>query len=308
MPTTTAVNTCPICASSALIPDGLQESGSIKGYALKRCPGCELRLFDPQPDDATLADIYKQEYYNAWGLHRDESITRDLKLATFNRLLRPVRARFPGSPRLLDCGAATGYLMEKAQEMGMNPYGVELSEFGAEQISRRFGPDRVFCGPFDQAAFDGIDHNFFDIVTMIDFIEHVRDPMGTLAKAFDLLKPQGQLVILTPDGGSLSRRVMGARWLHYKVEHLFYFGSRSLTKALQHVGFTDVRAGRAWKMMNLHYLANQLRTYPHPVLTPIIRSMHALSPPRLRALKFRISFGELLVYATKPGVTATRQP
>jgi hypothetical protein len=47
-------------------PPGVQEHQRL---CAERCPGYELRLFDPQPDDATLADIYKQEYYNAWGPH-----------------------------------------------------------------------------------------------------------------------------------------------------------------------------------------------------------------------------------------------
>jgi hypothetical protein len=96
---------------------------------------------------------------------------------------------------------------------------------------------------------------------------------------------------------------MGARWPHYKVEHLFYFSPRSLSKALHRAGFVDVRIGRAWKMMNLHYLSHQFGTYPHPLLTPIIKSLHRLSPPALRRARFPISFGELLAYATKLGAT-----
>jgi SAM-dependent methyltransferase len=190
--------------------------------------------------------------------------------------------------------------MEKAEELGMEPYGVELSDFGAEQIARRFGADRVFCGPFERAAFNAIDRDFFEVVTMIDFIEHVRDPMGILAKAFDLLKPGGHLVILTPNAGSLSRRMMGERWLHFKVEHLCYFSPRSLPMALHRAGFGDVRIGRAWKMMNLHYLAHQLGAYPHPLLTPIFKSLRWLSPALLRRAKFPISFGEILAYGVKP--------
>jgi len=298
--TTATTRACPICGPDQPGLEGPRDFATIKGYPLKRCPNCELQLFDPQPDDLTLAVLYEEEYYNAWGMHNDESSTRALKLATFDRLLRPLRARFPGAPRLLDCGAATGYLMEKALDLGMQPYGVELSEFGAERMTRRFGPGRVFCGPFDQAAFEGVDHEFFDIITMIDFIEHVRDPMGTLVKAFNLLKPGGQLLILTPNAGSLSRRLMGVRWLHYKVEHLSYFSPRSLAKAMQRVGFVDVRVGRAWKMMNLLYVTHQLATYPHPLLTPIIKMLHKLSPPALRKTKFPISFGEILAAASKP--------
>jgi SAM-dependent methyltransferase len=280
----------------------------IKDYRLKRCPYCDLQFLDPQPDDDTLGNIYKEEYYNAWGLQADVSIARDLKLATFARILGLVRAATPGTPRLLDCGAATGYLMEQAQLLAMEPYGVELSDFGAEQISRRFGLDRVFSGPFERAAFSVIDREFFDVITMIDFIEHARDPISILSRAFDLLKLGGRLLILTPDAGSLSRRIMGARWLHFKVEHFCYFSPRSLPKALVRAGFANVRVGRAWKMMNLHYVAHQLGTYPHPVLTPVIKTLYRLSPPPLRKSKFPISFGEILAHALKPGATADSSP
>ena len=259
-----------------------RQVATIDGHALHRCPRCGLQFFDPQPDDQTLATIYDQNYYAAWGLRDDESSTRIVKLATFDRLLRPVRERFLGSLRLLDYGAATGYLMEKAHELGMEPYGVESSEFAARHCARRFGPDRVFSGSFDEAFFEGVDHDFFEVITMIDFIEHLRDPLAALLKAINLLKPEGLLLILTPDAGSLSRRLMGVRWLHFKTEHLFYFCPQSLSRAVCRAGFADVRIGRAWKTMNLHYVAHQMQAYPHPLITPILRSLHRLSPPFLR--------------------------
>ena len=95
-------------------------------------------MLDPQPDDPTLASIYQKEYYDAWGIQRDEDLTRAMKRATFARMLRPLRTRFPGTPRLLDCGAATGYLMEVAAAMGMEPYSAESSEFGASRIAEKF--------------------------------------------------------------------------------------------------------------------------------------------------------------------------
>jgi len=261
-------------------------------------------LLDPQPDDPTLAVIYQREYYDAWGIRADEDLTRAMKLATFARFLTPLRARFQGVPKLLDCGAATGYLMEAAAELGMEPYGVELSEFGANCIAEKFGADRVSCGSFDQASFTGVGDDFFDVVTMIDFLEHVRDPIATLAKAYRWLRPGGRLVVLTPNPASLSRRLMGPKWLHYKVEHLFYFPPRSLTYALEQVGFAEVRVNRAWKVMNLHYVAHQLARYPHPVLSPLSALAHRLSPSGLRRTMFRVSFGELLAKAIKPGAAA----
>src|SRR4051812_31024213 len=142
---------CPVCGGTRE-PGRLRDFRVLKGYPLKRCEWCGVQLLDPQPDDPTLASIFPRGDYDAWGIQRDEELTRAMKRATFGRILRPVRERSPGTPKLLDCGAATGYLMEEAADLGMEPYGVELSEFGAARIAEKFGPDRVFCGPFDQAA------------------------------------------------------------------------------------------------------------------------------------------------------------
>ena len=209
-----------------------------------RCPECGLQRLDPQPDDATLGRIYRQEYYDAWGLHDNAEATRTLKRAMFRRLLSPVARRLgPGAP-LLDCGAALGYLLEEAAAAGMEPYGVELSEFGARAIAEKFGPERVFQGPFEQAEFAGADREYFGVITMFDFLEHVRDPAADLAKAFRLLRSGGTLMILTPDAASLSCRLMGPRWLHYKVEHLTYFTPKSLRRYLELEGFVNIRVGR----------------------------------------------------------------
>ncbi len=264
------------------------------------CPGCGLEWLDPQPDDATLERIYRQEYYDAWGLQDDAEATRSLKRAMFRRLLVPFARRHGPGARLLDCGAALGYLMEEAAAAGLEPYGVELSEFGARAIAEKFGPDRVFQGPFEEAEFAGSGHDFFDVITMFDFLEHVRDPGAVLAKAFRLLRPGGTLVILTPDASSLSCRSMGPRWLHYKVEHLSYFTPSSLRHYLGREGFVDIRVGRAIKTMNLHYVSHQLSKYPHPLLTPAINVAHRLSPPPLRKAMFPITFGEMLSSASKP--------
>lgn len=293
---------CPSCGEHG---GGLSDYKDMKGHALKRCLECGLQALVPQPDDPTLSAIYQKEYYDAWGIQNDESVTRDLKRATFAGLLGTLRpGPSEGPPRLLDCGAATGYLMEEAAAAGMEPYGVELSEFGAGRIAEKFGADRVFRGPFEEAAFAGVDRDFFDIITMIDFIEHVRDPSAILDKAFRLLKPGGQLVLLTPNAASLSRRVMGLRWLHYKIEHLYYFSPKSLSRCLSRAGFAEVEVGRAFKMMNIHYVAHQLTRYPHPLLTPPAAMLGRFSPGSLRRKMFRVSFGEMLARAVKPAAGA----
>src|SRR6185436_11143221 len=139
----------------------------------------------------------------------------NLKRRTFAYVLGKLPSPSPGT-KLLDCGAATGFLLEVARELGYDPYGLELSEFGAGEIAKQFGKDHVYCGELQNAAFPSVAPGEFRVVTMCDYIEHVRDPRQTLSLARKWLGDGGTLAITTPDAGSPSRRLLRNGWTHYK--------------------------------------------------------------------------------------------
>jgi 2-polyprenyl-3-methyl-5-hydroxy-6-metoxy-1,4-benzoquinol methylase len=64
----------------------------------------------------------------------------------------------------------------------------------------------------------------FDVITMIDVIEHVADPAGLLDQALPHLAPGGSLVIATGDAGNvLWRRVFRSRfWYSSFPEHITF--------------------------------------------------------------------------------------
>jgi ADP-heptose:LPS heptosyltransferase/2-polyprenyl-3-methyl-5-hydroxy-6-metoxy-1,4-benzoquinol methylase len=267
------------------------------GHRFWRCKSCGLQRIHPQPSDATLASIYGQHYYDAWGMDRDEEAVREIKLTSFRGLLRAV-PRLPEGAAALDCGAATGFLMEVAEEMGLRPCGIELSEFGAAQIRKRFGDERVYQGPFEEAHFEALGEEPFDVAFMFDFIEHVRDPGAVLHKAHGLLKSGGRLLICTPNAASPSSRLMRSYWPHVKVEHLFYFSASNLRLMLERAGFSVDSVRPARKALSLQYLSDQFETYPLPLVTPAFRAVPAL-PARLRQMPFRVAFGEMLIDCRK---------
>lgn len=258
-----------------------------------RCAECGLERISPQPSNETLAKIYGAHYYDAWGLHDNEDTVAKLKKRTFRYVLDKLGA-VPPAAKLLDCGAATGFLLEVANEMGYAPYGLELSEFGAAEIGRKFGDDHVFCGELQNAKFAGVDA--FDVVTMCDYIEHVRDPRQTLELARKLLRPGGTLAITTPDAGSPSHRMLRTGWTHYKIEHLFYFNKRNLEMLLVDLGFSSVSFYPLWKSLTLDYIGHQFEVYPHPALTPLARVLKHL-PEKVRTLPLPFTTGELLAVA-----------
>lgn len=263
-----------------------------------RCQSCRLIRIDPQPTDEVLAGIYGSKYYDAWGMQTDAERVQELKKATFRKhVLNEVELK--KGARVLDCGAAFGALMAVAKEKGFEPYGIELAAEAAAEIASRFGKDRIFSGPFEQATFRGVGEGDFDGVFMCDFIEHVRTPLAVINKAASLLRSGGSLVITTPDGDSASCRLMGAGWPHYKVEHLYFFNRRNMATLLKQAGFNVTHAGRARKVLNLDYIRHQFNTYPRALVTPVINALARIAGSRLRRRPLSFSFGEMIVIGIK---------
>ncbi len=263
-----------------------------------RCKTCALERIDPAPADATLSAIYGKHYYDAWGLHDDVSTVGDLKKATFAYVLGQL-PQLPRGSKLLDCGAATGFLLEIAKQRGLEPYGVELSEFGANAIAEKFGADRAFRGEIENARFADAGEGSFQAITMCDYIEHVRDPKRVLERAGTLLAPGGVLALTTPDTDSLTHRGLGKGWSHYKVEHLYYFGHDNITRLLRSAGYGKVEFKPLWKALNLKYIREQFEVYPHPVLSRVARGLGKVVPSRMQAQTIRLLTGEMLAIARR---------
>lgn len=283
--------TCEVCGGLSF-----SELGEKNEHRFERCARCGLERIEPQPTNETLDRIYGEHYYDAWGLRTDEATVEILKRGTFTRIIRGLGPLRHGA-RVLDCGAATGFLMRVARDAGYEPYGAELSEFGASKIAEVFGRDRVHQGHLEDAPFpDG----HFDAIFMCDFLEHVRDPERILRRAHALLAPGGKIAISTPRVGSLTHAAMGLKWTHYKVEHLYYFSLKNLRMLLERLGYSDFRGKTLVKTMNLRYIAHQFDVYPHPLLTPVVRTLTRALPAGLTSRTFPIAMGELVAYATKP--------
>jgi 2-polyprenyl-3-methyl-5-hydroxy-6-metoxy-1,4-benzoquinol methylase len=288
-----ALRACEVCSGT-----GFTTLFEKDEHRWTRCQACALERIDPPPTDETLSAIYGKHYYDAWGLHSDASTVSQLKKATFAYVLGQL-PDLPVNAKLLDCGAATGFLLEIAKERGFEPYGIELSEFGANAIAEKFGKDRAFRGEIEDASFPDAGKGSFDAITMCDYIEHVRNPKRVLERAHQLLAPNGVIALTTPDTDSLTHRVLAKGWSHYKVEHLYYFGHENLARLLASAGFGKVEFKPLWKALNLKYIREQFEVYPHPVLSKVARGLGQVVPNKLQAQTIRLLTGEMLAIARR---------
>jgi 2-polyprenyl-3-methyl-5-hydroxy-6-metoxy-1,4-benzoquinol methylase len=277
----------------------LQKSLGGSRFALLKCRSCGLEFLDPLPAPDDLRRIYTAEYYRSWGMANGANPAVDaMKKLTFAGHLRRVRQHIGGGDGggdLLDIGTATGLLLEVAREQGFEPYGIEISDYAAGLVTAKFGAARIHHGTLQTAPFG---EGRFSAITMTDLLEHVADPLDTLLRVRRLLRPDGIVLITTPNTASITRLAMGGRWTHYKVEHLYYLNARSMALLARKAGFQILSMSPATKAVTLDYLRDQFRVYRHSVLTPVAELLAAVFRP-LRHAPLRLRTGESLILLRK---------
>lgn len=262
------------------------------GHDFYRCIACNLEKTYPQASDSELSSIYDNEYYEAWG---DEiGACEEVKKETFKIRLKLIPE--DKNKKILDCGCAAGYLLEIAREQGFIPYGIDINPIGIEIARRKFPSHQVYKGTLEDSPFPG---GFFYAIFMNDFLEHVRNPAAILKLAYQLLEPEGFLVIATPDTNSFSHKITRQYWPHYKPEHLFYFNRDNIGVLLKNTQFRLLSAKKAWKCLALDYLRAYFHKYPQKFITVLTKAIRLL-PRKIRFKKNWFCFGEMAVVARKP--------
>jgi len=78
----------------------------------------------------------------------------------------------------------------------------------------------------------------FDLITLWDVIEHLREPWYDLRSLQRVLKPGGRLLVSTMNTRSLRARIQGPRWENYSnPTHTFFFNRHSLGSMIARTGF-----------------------------------------------------------------------
>jgi SAM-dependent methyltransferase len=210
------------------------------GYDVLRCAACALVYVWPQPTAAELEAFYSAARYHATA---DAAARRRY----FAARLRQIERLVPRRGRILDVGCAQGLFLEVARAEGWDTAGIDLDRKGVEAARAR-GLD-VHQGELQPGGFPP---QSFDVVTLFDLLEHVRDPRGLVAACREVLRPGGFLVVTTPDVSGLVPRVtyglfaltLGA-WGHPTPPgHLVQFSRRTLGRLLADEGFEPVLVRR----------------------------------------------------------------
>jgi SAM-dependent methyltransferase len=180
----------------------------IHGGHLWRCDACESMFRHPVLRTSAYLDLYAGGAADEWSA---DDGREDLAI------IRGIIAQNARTGAVLDVGCGAGdFLLTLPAEL--TKYGVEPS-LAAAAAARARGVS-VPAQTLSQLA----PHAQFDVITIIDVIEHVADPGELLDQALPHLAPGGSLIIATGDAGNvLWRRVFRSRfWYSSFPEHVTF--------------------------------------------------------------------------------------
>lgn len=115
----------------------------------------------------------------------------------------------------------------------------------------------VYLGTFPHPELTGQ----YDVVTLIDVIEHVSNPVNLLSDICNAISDNGIVVVVTPDVGSLMARILGWKWWHFRIAHIGYFNKKTLGMALDKAGFQLIRMARPTWYFTANYLFERASKY-----------------------------------------------
>jgi hypothetical protein len=113
---------------------------------------------------------------------------------------------------------------------------VEISELGARH-ARAYGT--IHHGDLESAKYPDA---WFDVVVLHHVIEHADEPLALLRGIARILRPNGKLVLGTPDfDGAMARRFGDKFRLLHDPTHVSLFTNDSMHRALRDLGFVIER-------------------------------------------------------------------
>lgn len=130
-------------------------------------------------------DLYQELYFleakHWWHVSKRRVVSNYI-----NRFLKKKRVN------ILDIGCGTGMNLEQLKKYGAI-YGLDNSE-EAIKFCRKRGLQNIKLGIAEKMPYKS---NFFDLITMLDVLEHTNDNK-TLKEAYRILKKDGLLIITVP--------------------------------------------------------------------------------------------------------------
>lgn len=240
-----------------------------------RCAQCETLVCTTLPTQALIPDQTDEAYYgrNYWLAHQETDLGQP---NIINRARTDFTDRIPywlngvlkyclPPASTLEIGSAHGAFVAALRQAGFDASGLELSPWMVDFSKQSFDvPIRV--GPLEQ---QNLAPGTLDLIILLDVVEHLPDPVTTLRHVFDLLKPDGKLLIQMPaypapcSYSELLERQDPFLNMLIPGEHLFLYSPAAWVEFLRRMGVHQVVFEPALFKYDLFAIAAKTPFVPH---------------------------------------------
>ncbi|MEM8808643.1 MAG: methyltransferase domain-containing protein [Cyanobacteria bacterium P01_G01_bin.38] len=231
---------CPIChQSSELIFNKY-------GYWIRACQNCGHRFADLSPTAAHTHQVYGDDYFAGGGAGYPDYLAEANLLRRQGRRYGNKLKRYTQPGRVLDVGAAAGFILQGLMDTGWQGQGVEPNAGMAAHAREQLGL-AVQTGTLENLSSEGQ----YDLITFIQVLPHFFNLRQALTVASEMTALEGYWLIETWNRSSWTARLLGQNWHEYSPPSvLHWFSLNDVSQLGRQFGFRTVAQGRPAKWIN----------------------------------------------------------
>ncbi|MCM8781905.1 MAG: class I SAM-dependent methyltransferase [Candidatus Omnitrophica bacterium] len=251
------VKSCPLCGSKKneikfIVSDAFI---NLTGEIVK-CKECSFVYSGSQLSNEAYQIYYNHKYkYSNYSFY---SVFSEIRKNHYIRVLNRINSKIDfNEKRLLDLGCGNGILLEIAKSLGFEVVGVDLSEEAIKMCKSDI--DKIYC--CDLNHIDTLNLGKFDVITLFDVLDHVKNPNRIVELVYAHLKIGGLCYIEVNNINSFYAKLMRHHNPHLQpYEHQSYFSVKTLKKLLEEKGFSDVIVWSGVRKINYNYLEMTMKS------------------------------------------------
>ncbi len=245
-----AVATCPLCSGSS------SPAFTKKNYDFRDCGDCNHRFVSASALQASHVDtVYGDTYFLDGGAGYSDYLGEEKLLRARGRQYASILSKYTGPGKILDVGAAAGFVLKGLVDSGWTGNGIEPNAKMASLARTRLGLE-VWTGMLESLA----DDLTFDAVSMIQVLPHFVDPVKAIQVVAKVTRPGGLLLIETWNRSSWTARLMGKNWHEYSPPSvLHWFDPEGVAALCGQAGYLEIGRGRPFKRIMSSHAKSLLR-------------------------------------------------
>jgi len=225
---------CPVCNSN-----DSSTNFCIDQFVIRQCSECNCRYVVNPPSKKELEYYYNREEWFKGG-EPGGYRNYDEQTASSLNMIKAIFSEIDGGSNLsiLDVGCGYGNHLRLAADMGWQCFGVEPSEH-----ARSIAQDRLEGRAMIVKSINELIPHCFDLILMLDVIEHVKSPEELFYPLFNIgaIQENTKIILTTPNAGSRSAVSDPVNWpYHHPPSHLTYYCEKSLNKLLTKLRFSQI--------------------------------------------------------------------